>query len=61
MGKGSLGGFVIGIAIFIFCLFLAQAVPVYIPQIPASAKELLAFFFLFVGATSIFLGALMKG
>ncbi len=57
----SVGMLIVGISIFILTLFLAQAVPSFLPTVDAESLDILKVFFLFIGSASIFIGATDKG
>ena len=54
----SLSGLIIGIGIFIFSLFLALALPVYLTALTGQILDILIVFLLFIGFVAIFIGAL---
>lgn len=53
-------GFFVGVIVFIFCLFLAQAFPIYFTTLSSSTLNLLKIGFLIMGGLAIFIGALSK-
>lgn len=51
-------GLITGVAIFILCLFLAQALPEYLTALTSQTLDILKTFLLFLGVGAIFIGAL---
>lgn len=55
----TLPNFIIGIFMFIICLFLALTLPDVL-SITQTAKDLLSIFFLGIGSSAVFIGAMVK-
>jgi hypothetical protein len=56
----ALTNMIIGIGIFIFCLFLITAIPNSLAGYSQQTRDLATIFLLFIGIVSIFIGAIKK-
>lgn len=53
-------GAMVGFLIFVFCLFLAQAIPIYFTSLTAGMLDLVKIGFLVMGILAIIIGGISK-
>ena len=59
--KGSISGFIIGLMVFVFTIFLVIAVPQWLIGTSETALTMLRITFLLIGLGAIFIGLMEKG
>ncbi len=58
--KGSIGGLIVGVILFMLALFINQAMPVYLPDLSQNILDTAQTLFLILGFAGIFVGALHR-
>ena len=56
----GLGGLITGVGIFLLTMFISVIAPTSLPDLSTSAVAVLQVFLLFIGISSVFVGAISK-